>query len=221
MESNEFQTAVRWWLGVGVGRTVCPFCQDVALDPLGHHAVTCSHGRDVVIRHNHLRDVFVDFCRRAHLSVSVEKGHGLTRDHSHTRPADVLIAGWDRGKPAAFDVTVTSPLCPAILRESCRSSGAASMAAETRKLLTNGPKCQELGWTCIPLAVETFCNWGKEAHLTFSRLASHLAISLSSPKSSILADVYSRMNFTLVRSIASHLGKGSSCPHDLTLFVGV
>ena len=89
-----------------------------------------------------------------------------------------------------------------ILRESCRSSGAASTAAETRKLLTNGPKCQELGWTCIPLAVETFCNWGKEAHLTFSRLASHLTISLFSPKPSILADVYSRMNFTLVRSIA-------------------
>ena len=189
MESNEFQTAVRWWLGVGVGsRTVYPFCQDVALDPLGHHAVTCRHGGDGVIRHNRLRDVFVDFCRRAHLSVSVEKGHGLTRDHSHTRPADVLIAGWDRGKPAAFDVTVTSPLCPAILRESCRSSGAASTAAETRKLLTNGPKCQELGWMCIPLAVEMFCNCGKEAHLTFSRLASHLAISLSSPKPSILAD---------------------------------
>eukprot|EP00731_Ephydatia_muelleri_P026672 Em0018g772a len=160
MESNEFQTA------------------DVALDPLGHHAVTCRHGGDVVIRHNHLRDVFVDFCQRAHLSVSVEKGHGLTRDDSHTRPADMLIAGWDRSKPAAFDVTVKSPPCPAILRESCRSSDAASTAAKTRKLLTNGPKCQELG------------------------LTSHLTISLSSPKPSILADFYNRMNFTLVRSIA-------------------
>ena len=75
-------------------------------------------------------------------------------------------------------------------------------AAETRKLLTNGSKCEELGWKCIPLAVETFCNWGKEAHLTFSRLAPHLAISLSSPKSSILVDMYCRMNLTLVRSIA-------------------
>ena len=161
---------------------MCPLCTDVALDPLGHHAVTCRHGGDVVVRHNHLRDVVVDFCRRAHLSVSIEKGHGLTRDHSHSRPADVLIAGWDRGKPAAFDVTVASPLCPAILMDSSRMSGAASAAAEARKILTNGPKCQELGWTCIPLAVETFCNWGKEAHLTFSRLASHLSIILSSPK---------------------------------------
>ena len=98
----------------------------------------------------------------------MEKGHGLTRDHSHTRPAYVLIAGWDRGRPAALDITVTSPLCPAILRESGGTSGAASMAAETCKLLTNGPKCEELGWTCISLAVNTFCNWDKEAHLTFS-----------------------------------------------------
>ena len=29
-----------------------------------------------------------------YLSVGVEKGHGLTRDHSHDLPADVLIAGW-------------------------------------------------------------------------------------------------------------------------------
>ena len=202
MEPNEIQIALRWWLGEGVGRSVCPFCSEVALDPFGHHAATCSHGGDVVVRHNHLRDVIVDFCRGAHLSVTVEKGHGLTRDHNHTRPADVLIAGWDRGKPAAFDVTVTSPLCPAILRDSCRMSGAASTAAESRKLLSNGPKCQELGWTCIPLAVETFCNWGKEAYLTFSRLASHLAISMSSPKPSILADIYGRLNFTLARSIA-------------------
>ena len=69
-----------------------------------------------MVRHNHLRDVVVDLSQRAHLSVSIEKGHGLTRDHQTCMHADVLIAGWDRGKPAAFDVTVASPLCPANLR---------------------------------------------------------------------------------------------------------
>lgn len=39
-------------------------------------------------------------CRRAHLSVGVKKGHDLTRDHSY-----VLIAGWDRGRPAALEIT--------------------------------------------------------------------------------------------------------------------
>ncbi|KAL5496823.1 hypothetical protein EMCRGX_G013186 [Ephydatia muelleri] len=41
-------------------------------------------------------------------SVSVEKGNRITRDH--TTPADILIAGRDRGKPATLDITITSPL---------------------------------------------------------------------------------------------------------------
>ena len=124
------------------------------LDPLGHHAaVTCRHGGDVVIRHNRLWDEIFDLCRHAHLSASVERGHGPTRDLDHTRPADILIAGWDIGKPAALDITITSPLYPAILGESCHQAGEATLAAEACKLHSNGPKCQELGWSCIPLAV--------------------------------------------------------------------
>ena len=203
LESNEYQMAIKWWLGLDTsGRSMCPFCPDTALDPLGHHAVTCRHGGDVVIRHNRLRDEIFDLCRHAHLSVRLEKGNGLTRDLDHTRPADILIAGWDRGKPAALDITITSPLCPAILGESCQQAGAAVLAAEARKLHSNGPKCQELGWSCIPLAVETYGNRGKEAQDTISRLASHLAIHLSSPKSSVVAEIYGRLNMTLVRSIA-------------------
>ena len=94
----------------------------------------------------------------------------FTTDLDHTGPADILIARWDRGKPAALDITITSPLCPAILGESCHQAGAAVLAAEARKLHFNGPKCQELGWSCIPLAVETYGNWGKQAHDTISKL---------------------------------------------------
>ncbi|KAL5491624.1 hypothetical protein EMCRGX_G016946 [Ephydatia muelleri] len=61
---------------------------------------------------------------------------------------------------------------------------------------------QELGWSCIPLAVETYGNWGKEAQDTISRLASHLAIHQSSPKSSVVAEIYGQLNMTLVLSIA-------------------
>ena len=64
---------------------------------------------------NHLRNIFAEFCRRAHLSVRVEVGQGLLRVQSNSRPADVLVDAWDRAKPAAVDVTVTSPLTPASL----------------------------------------------------------------------------------------------------------
>ena len=75
--------------------------------------------------------------------------------------------------------------------------GAAALAAENRKMQTNSPKCQELWWACTPLAVETHDNWGKVAQGTFSRLASHLAISQSMPKALVEADihVYGRLNF--------------------------
>ena len=53
LESYEFHTAVKWWLGMNTtARLSCPFCPDIALDPLGQHAVSCRHGGDVVIRHN-------------------------------------------------------------------------------------------------------------------------------------------------------------------------
>jgi hypothetical protein len=44
-------------------------------------------------------------------------------------------------------------------------------------------KCSELGWTCIPLVVESYGAWGREAVQAFSRLASHLATRTNTPKS--------------------------------------
>ena len=69
--------------------------------------------------------------------------------NSKYRPADVLVA-------------------PATLGDSFKSAGVAAYTAECRKHSSNDPKCQELGWVCIPLAVETYGNWDKEAQNTFS-----------------------------------------------------
>eukprot|EP00731_Ephydatia_muelleri_P023207 Em0015g790a len=94
---------------------------------------------------------------------------GLTPDINHSRPADVLVEGWERRKPAAFDITVTFPLCPAFLGEASQVAGAAALAADTRKHIANDKRCQELGWAaCVPIAVETYGNWGQEAKQTFS-----------------------------------------------------
>ena len=63
LDPNEFQTAVKWWLGVNpsvsldVNPMVCPLCPNCALDPLGYHCVTCKRGGDVTTRHNTLRNV--------------------------------------------------------------------------------------------------------------------------------------------------------------------
>ena len=122
----------------------------------------------MVTRHNCLRDFFVEFCRQAHLSVRVEAGFGLSRVQRNTRPADVLVQDWVRGSSTAIDITVTSPLTPTMLKDASTSAGSAAYAAECRKHEANDTKCQKLKLTCIPLAVETFGHWGKEAQAVFS-----------------------------------------------------
>eukprot|EP00731_Ephydatia_muelleri_P012493 Em0006g1387a len=130
--------------------------QVVHIDHLGHHAVTCKYGGDVVSRHNRIRDILVETCRRAHIGVKVEVGNNLSRDHSKTRPADILLPNWFLGRTAALDVSITSPLNPVTLLEAGVSATAAAQATEARKHQANDPKCSELGWVCVPMVVETY-----------------------------------------------------------------
>ena len=114
--------------------------------------------------------------QQAQLSLSFGGLGFRSLSHNYARPADVLVDGLDRAKPAAFDVTVISPLTPLTLNEASIHEGAAGLVAETRKHAANDARCQALGWSCIPLAVETFGNWGREAQCVFSRLATLLAL---------------------------------------------
>ena len=110
-EPNEFQVALQWWLGIGVSEgSTCVYCPNHSLDHFGHHSLTCKHGGDVVTRHNRLRDVLVEYCHLAHVACQVEMGSGGGSEKSRTQSADVLIPNWSLGKPAALDLTVTSPL---------------------------------------------------------------------------------------------------------------
>ena len=103
----------------------------------------------MVSRHNKLRDVLAETCRRAHLGVQVEMGSNVTSNHSHTHPADLLIPNWVLGKPAAFDLSVTSSLNPTIVLEASVTTGVAAWTTEQRKHRSNDAKCNELDWVCV------------------------------------------------------------------------
>ena len=102
----------------------------------------------------------------------IEAGSALTPDLCRTRPVDALVNNWIGRIPAAFDVTVTSPLTPVSLHESSVTAGTAALLAEQRKHQANDPKCDTLGWKCISLAVESYGKWGLEARQAFSHLSS-------------------------------------------------
>ncbi|KAL5493890.1 hypothetical protein EMCRGX_G015125 [Ephydatia muelleri] len=96
-----------------------------------------------------------------------------------------------KSTPAAFDLTVTSPLNPITLTEAGVMCGSSALVAEARKHNANDSKCAELGWVCIPLAVESYGCWGMEAQQSFSRLA----IQMGCRKSQATTIVYQRLNF--------------------------
>ena len=115
----------------------------------------------------------------------MKAGCNLTSDHSRPRPADVFISTWVLGKMAACDISVTSPLHSKILSEVGLTAGAAAHATELRKHEANDAKCSDLGWICIPLVVEPYGAWRKEAIEAFFMSASRLATTSSRPKSMV------------------------------------
>ena len=55
---------------------------------------------------------------------------------------------------------------------------------------------------CIPLAVESYGNWGVEARSTLKCLASLIAIYESRIMASVSSELYGNLNLSLVRSVA-------------------
>ena len=139
-DPSKYRTAISWWLGLETTRafSCCLLRPELALDPLGHHALSCRRGGDVVLQHNH---IFVHLCHKANLSVKVEAGSMLTPDLSRSRPADALVSNWSDGIPTAFDITVTSPLTPLSLQEASVTPGTAALLAERWKHLTPSVTC--------------------------------------------------------------------------------
>ena len=147
---------------------MCALCPTKALE--AHHALTCKRGSDVVTRHNHLRDILFQLFKKALYNPKLEAGSGLGHDQKQSRPADILVNNWCiNGKPAAFDLSVSSPLKPDIVFEAGHTASSAAGATEQRKIEENSGICDELGWSCVPLVVESFGAWGQIALKTLSR----------------------------------------------------
>ena len=133
---------------------------------------------------------------RAGLSAHLEEGSSWSIEKPKSCPADILVANWDRGFSVAFDV---SPLYPLHIVEAGISPGAAAKATEECKHRNNDAKCEELGWRCIPMVVESYGCWGTEARQALSQLASRLAVRTNTYKSQMLNSLYGRLNLTLIR----------------------
>ena len=145
-----------------------PIAQPILWTALGHHALTCKRGGDVVTRHNKLWDLFVESCQKVCIGVQVEVGNGYGHHEHSKRPADVLAANLMLTCSLHFDFTVTSLLVPNSLPEASVTAGSAVFAIEEHKHRSNDSK---RGWVSVPHAVEMYGCWGTQAKWTLSQLA--------------------------------------------------
>jgi hypothetical protein len=62
LSPREFSVLLKWWFGMNVFDSVfaCPGC-GAAMDRAGYHALTCRHLGSFGVRHNALREVFLQF----------------------------------------------------------------------------------------------------------------------------------------------------------------
>jgi hypothetical protein len=208
---DEMQVALKHRLGLALAGPgdVCPQCDPPAdLDVLGHHHITCSSGGFVTVRHNRIRDALFSLSALGGFTPDKERG-GMHDDPS--RPADLFLPSYSLGKAAALDVTVVSPLTV----ENLSVAGVLDVVlkAEDEKHEHYDQKCKDLGWHFIPLAVNSYGQWGREAHKCFHTLASRIAVRTKVSLGVALSSLYNTLGVILARQNARAILARSE--HDL------
>ena len=120
MATSEMQWGIKWWLGLPLTPEigVCAYCPDKVRM---HTMLLLANLDEMKWRATMLcAKLFLifDFCKRGLLNPKLKAGAGLSHERRLTRPADILIPSWSNSnKPAAIDVSITSPLKSNILSE--------------------------------------------------------------------------------------------------------
>ena len=161
LQDREFRCCLCYWLGVPLhnGQFTCPECRGSA-DPFGDHQVGCGGNGDRISRHNAIRDVVFSAAQSAALAPSKETPN-LVPDSS-VRPADVLLPNWNRGRPAAVDVHVISPLQQQTLADAASTPGHALQVGVRRKLVSNLSACRSVGVEFVPFVIETLAGLSED-----------------------------------------------------------
>ena len=126
---REFRVCLQYWLGVPIFEEGVKYgaCHSAA-DPFGDHQVGCGGNGDRILRHNTICDSIFHAARSAALAPRKEVPSLIPG--SQSRPADILLPNWERGQPAAMDVTVISSLQPLTIQGAASSADHALSVGE-------------------------------------------------------------------------------------------
>ena len=116
--------------------------------------------------------------------------------NSLSRPADVFLPSWKRGRPAALDVTTMQQ---ATINGAASTQGHARFVGEARKLSSHGTACQAVGVTFIPLVIETLGGMSSSAVSTLAGIGLRMGI----PPSDFTRHLFQRRAISVWRGNAA------------------
>jgi hypothetical protein len=150
------------------------------MDRGGYHALTCRHAGTLGVRHNALREIFLDFLGRAGIEATREAPSLLPG--SAARPADIFVPNFAAAQSACLDFAVTHTQQPNILQCASVCGGAAAEQYEIAvKDAKFGDECKAAGLVLVPMVVEVFGTWGERSLEAF-QLVSKAGASRASEK---------------------------------------
>ncbi len=184
---------------------VCPVCRKACLDSFGEHALHCRELPGFKYRHDLVRDILADICRRAGISVKKEAPVNFLTDplegRSSLRPADVLIFGWIGGKHACVDLTGVSPLAGFTGGEF--TVGQAALKAAAGKVAKHEKACLDNQHVFLPFAFDIFGFLAPDAIQLLHRIQHVMDGNVSSSKSESV--VFRRIGFAIQKGVAAQL----------------
>lgn len=178
----------------------CPICHSAA-DPFGDHHVGCGGNGDRILRHNSLRDAIFTAAQSAALAPRREVPSLIPG--SMSRPADVYLPSWKRGRPAAMDVTVISTMQPATIQGAAITQGHSLLVGEARKLSAHAGACNEVGVSFIPIVFESLGGLSSSAVSNLTYLGRLVGQRLGIPPSESIRHLFQRCAISLWRGNAA------------------
>ena len=202
LHDQEFRLCLQYWLGVRMLEegSICPVCQ-VSTDGFGDHQVSCGGNGDRIYRHDSLRNALFSAAQSAALAPRREVPALIPGANS--RPADVYLPCWKRGRPAALDVTVISPLQKLTVKGAATTQGHALDVGEGRKRASHSSSCHSSGISFVPLVVETLGGWSCEAVETIKAIGRLQGQRLGLPSSESTSHIFQQLAIRLWRGNAS------------------
>jgi hypothetical protein len=141
---------------------LCPFCRKTKIDPFGDHVNSCPDAGHVVHTHNAYRDLLVNWCREAGITVQKEV---TVRLEKSTYRADIVLPTGIPGftsQPLLLDVTFRSPFTKTGTKKASKAPGLLAENGEDAKVARLREALEAAKYKFLPIAVETLGGIGRE-----------------------------------------------------------